>query len=470
MKQTRKSNTTPLNNFEHAVELSGDAVFTTDNAGLFTYVNPEFTHLYGFTFEEVVGKQTPEILRSTYGQVTAEGDWKTLLRDGETKREIVNRSKDGHFIFIEGFSTPIRDEDGKETGHLVIQRNITEQKRSGEMEMAVYRIAEVALSSSGLEELFKSVHQIISDVISAKNFFIALYDESSNLIFFPYYVDQEDDVPTPRKPKRGMTEYVLRTGKSILVDRLNDDSLMRAGEIELIGKRSAIWMGVPLKIGKKTIGVMALQHYSDPKAYGPRELQMIEHISSQVAATIETKRASAALQASEQRFYALFARLMDGVYRSTHEGKFVEINDAMVRMFRYANKEEMLKIDIKKDLYFAADDRESHFLDTGQEKIEVFRMRRKDGTEVWVEDHGQYVHDAEGKVIYHEGILRDVTERIKIEESLRESEYRFRLVIEQTGQVVYDCDVQSGLREWSGAIEQVTGYKGDEFQSTDSAK
>ena len=121
------------------------------------------------------------------------------------------------------------------------------------------------------------------------------------------------------------------------------------------------------------------------------------------------------LQLNEERYRTLFDGILDGVYRSTHEGKFMDVNPAMVKMFGYADKEEMLAVDIKKDMYFSADERESLFLDTGQEKVEFFRMRRKDGTEIWVEDHGRYVHDENGNVNFHEGILRDVTSRRMIE-------------------------------------------------------
>ncbi len=101
----------------------------------------------------------------------------------------------------------------------------------------------------------------------------------------------------------------------------------------------------------------------------------------------------------------------DGVYRSSRAGRFVDVNPVMVSMFGYDSREEMLAVDIKKSLYFAPEERESFFLDTGQEKVDQFRMKRKDGSEIWVEDHGHYVHDQHGRVIFQEGILRDITER-----------------------------------------------------------
>jgi diguanylate cyclase (GGDEF)-like protein/PAS domain S-box-containing protein len=129
----------------------------------------------------------------------------------------------------------------------------------------------------------------------------------------------------------------------------------------------------------------------------------------------ERKRADEALRESEERHRSLFDRMLDGVYRSTHAGKFVDVNPAMVRMFGYSSKAEMLEVDIKKELYFAPEERGSHILDTGREEMDVYRMRRKDGSEIWVEDHGFYVHDQQGRIIYHEGMLREITERVQAE-------------------------------------------------------
>jgi PAS domain S-box-containing protein len=140
---------------------------------------------------------------------------------------------------------------------------------------------------------------------------------------------------------------------------------------------------------------------------------MIEDITEQ-------KRAEEKLRQSEERHRSLFDRMLDGVYLSTHEGRFVDVNPAFVKMFGYSNKQEMLDItDIRRELYFSAEERGSHVLDTGKEEVEIYRMRRKDGSEIWVEDHGRYVHDEQGRIIYHEGLLRDVTERVRAEQKLR---------------------------------------------------
>ncbi len=154
----------------------------------------------------------------------------------------------------------------------------------------------------------------------------------------------------------------------------------------------------------------------------------------------ERRRAQEAVRKSEERFRLLFEQMLDGFYMSTPDGKFVDINPALVKMFGYSSKEEMLRVDIPKELYFSVEERKSYVRDSGSEESDVYRMRRKDGTTIWVEEKGRYIRDSEGKVLFHEGILRDVTERKLAEEKLIESEKRYRFVAESMPEQVWTAD------------------------------
>ncbi len=89
-----------------AVETSGEVIFLTDRDGLITYINPEFSRLYGYAAEEVVGRTTPRILKS--GLMTPrdyELFWESLLNKQVVKGEWINKRKDGRLVTIEGLQT-----------------------------------------------------------------------------------------------------------------------------------------------------------------------------------------------------------------------------------------------------------------------------------------------------------------------------------------------------------------------------
>lgn len=133
----------------------------------------------------------------------------------------------------------------------------------------------------------------------------------------------------------------------------------------------------------------------------------------------DRKLAETALLDSEKLYRNLVETSLDGVYKSSHDGKFIEVNPAMVRMLGYETKEELMAIDIKTQLYFEPADRESLIQQELLEETGVYRLRRKDGSEIWVEDHAWYDFDENGNILFHEGILRDITDRKIAEDEIR---------------------------------------------------
>jgi len=140
----------------------------------------------------------------------------------------------------------------------------------------------------------------------------------------------------------------------------------------------------------------------------------------------ERKQTEKALAESEKKYRNLVESIPDGVYRSTPDGKFIDANPAMYKMLGYANKEELFAVDIKKQLYFDVSDRESAILQEELEEIAVYPLRKKDGSKLWVEDHGWLVMDEQNNIRYHEGILRDVTERRAAEILLKKNAEELR--------------------------------------------
>ena len=171
-----------------------------------------------------------------------------------------------------------------------VMRDITERLQNEKLREAVFAISETAYTISNMYNLYEKVHQEVSNLMPAKNFYIALLDEKQNVISFPYFVDEFDPPQEPKKPGRGLTEYVMRLGTPALIDAKKDLELREQGEVDLIGAPQAIWLGVPLKIEGKTLGVIVVQDYENEKAFSDYEVQILSFVAAQVAQVIERKR------------------------------------------------------------------------------------------------------------------------------------------------------------------------------------
>ncbi len=126
------------------------------------------------------------------------------------------------------------------------------------------------------------------------------------------------------------------------------------------------------------------------------------------------------LKKVEEKYQDLFNNSIDGIYKSTEAGKFIEVNASLVEMLGYDSKEELLNIDIKSKLYFDISERDQQWSMANRtlKKSDFYRLRKKDGSEIWVEDHGRNVFADDGKTIYYEGILRDVSDKKKHDDVL----------------------------------------------------
>ncbi len=169
-------------------------------------------------------------------------------------------------------------------------RDITERKRSEQVQAAIYRISEAANSPIGLQDLFTTIHAILNGLMAAENMFIALYESEKNLITFPYFVDQFDAAPEPRQPSAGLTEFVLRTQQPQLVTPERFDYLVEQGEVTNIGTPSVDWLGVPLKVEGRIIGVLGTQTYQLGLRFGKEENDIVNFVSDQVAMAVYRKR------------------------------------------------------------------------------------------------------------------------------------------------------------------------------------
>ncbi len=178
----------------------------------------------------------------------------------------------------------------------VLRQQVLQRQRGERLQAALFRIAELANTSESLDKFYASMHKVISGLLYARNFYIALMDEENGQLAFPYSVDDVDCNRPPRAHGRGATEYVMRHATPLLATPADIDRLCALGEISHFGARSVCWLGVPLIWGGNAMGVLALQSYLPEHTYNERDQELLTFVSYHIANALQRKQAAASLK------------------------------------------------------------------------------------------------------------------------------------------------------------------------------
>jgi len=376
--------------------------------GLFTEPNDNALRLYGLSKEELLKVGPADLSPPTQpnGRPSAEmaaEKMQEALEGGAPVFEWTHLHAKGNEIFCE--VRLVRLPDASRTLIRASIVDIAERKYNELLQIAVSNISNAALSALDLQELIREIHQIIETLMPADNFYLALYDEVRDLLTFPYYVDEFDTAWEPQKPGRGLTGYVLQTGKPLLATQNVINTLERSGEVELMGPKGNDWIGVPLKSGEKSIGVMVVQTYDENISLTEQHRDTLAFVGRQVASALESKQ-------SELELRALFSAMDDVIFIVDKDTRYLRIaptNPAGL----YRPPDELLgkRMDeiLPKEISGYFHDAINRALE-GKETVNIEYSLEIDGKNVWF--YASLSKLAENQVYW---IARDITERKQAE-------------------------------------------------------
>jgi PAS domain S-box-containing protein len=409
---------------EQIFQSSPDPLIITDANFRGQCINQEFQTMFGYSAAETLGRPIDEIIFPP--DRAAEAQWiaQCLQRGEPLTLETQRRCKDGTLLDVCVSSAPLII-DGRAVAFYAIYRDISERKRAEALSSALYRIAEKASAAQDMQQFFASIHGIVDELMCARNFSIAIHDPESELLSFPYFVDEQEPAPVPAKLGNGLIEYVLRTGEPLLCTPELAAHLQQRGEVELTTPAPLQWLGVPLKVNQNIFGALVLKSYSKDTHFHERDKDILALVAQQLAAAIDRKRNEQSLRRSEIRYRSLVQTAVYGIYRSSLQGNFLDVNPALIGMLGYNDALEVLALDPQKDVFVVPAEYNrlvDEFRRNGRMDGFEVRWKRKDGNTITVRISGRAVAGGDEPSDVLEAIAEDITERRVLEDQFRQSQ------------------------------------------------
>jgi len=311
---------------------------------------------------------------------------------------------------------PIK-KDGITVYVITIIRNIADSVRTRNMATSLYRIARTPFVSSDSRELYRELHGIIKVLFPAAILSIVLYDDNTGTMIDPLTGELHGKVTAADPVFEELERQVIRTGTTVLI--YSNSALQRqrkSGEVKSAGSLISAWIGTPLRINAKTIGVLSLKPNKLGMQFTEKHREILEFVSDQVAMLIERKRILVSQRESEEKYRNLVESASDGIV-IIQDSRIVFANKELIRILGFET-DEVTDSKFGK-FFFSQEDAAKYEIESREIDLEkaVFskrRLKKKDGSVLYVELNRSattYMGN-QAELVF----IRDITERQKAEE------------------------------------------------------
>ena len=458
--------------------------------GSIVVVSGTYAKMFGYTVEELIGKPVLELIapevRDAVADITRQHD--------AAPYETVGLRKDGSRFAIEAAGR-ICTHRGQ-SARIAAVRDITARKqmeeevgRKNRFLSLLHQLGHSLSTLASPADIPERISTLIGQVFDNRNLYIALFDEATGGVSFPIYriAGEIRDNLVQRPLGNGLTEYVIRTRTPLLISDRMHEALAERG-IALIGTPSRCYLGAPMLIGDRVLGVIAVQDYEQANAYDSSHVELLSTIASDAAIALsnvrllesirgelaERQRVEVAMRESEarlthameqaqlaywemdaatntftfnDRFYALYATTAEreGGYRMTAED--------YARKFLPPEEQHVIPEDIAKLMSGEID-----------ELKQEHHIRRREGELRDIVVRIAVLRDASGRVVGTRGSNQDITARKRAEAALKESEERFQHFMDRLPGLAYIKDANGRVLFANNGFANYLGMEWQNFQ------
>jgi PAS domain S-box-containing protein len=283
---------------------ASDLIQITDATGQFVFVNKAWYNTLEYSSENIRMIRLQDVVHpdaaATFGSMLD----KAAIEGAVSNFETCFVSRSGRKINLRG-SISYGFEEGKPATYRAVLHDITEQIRSEKSQTLYYNLSRLTVNSTNLEVLYHNFYMELKKTIEVDSFLIALRNEKDQSVYFPYYVNS-DYAPDEGIQGRAFAEYALTFDRPMFFYHDMLQRIVQSNDIPTEGVLPQTWMGVPLKIDQRVIGMIVLQSYKDCKMYNKRDLDLLNFISGQLATAIQRTQNQEKINEQNARLQAIF--------------------------------------------------------------------------------------------------------------------------------------------------------------------
>jgi PAS domain S-box-containing protein len=461
--------------YREIFENAGEGIFQSTPGGRYIAANPALARMHGFDSPEELMRGRTDISRDAYVDPARREEFKRLLESKGSVREFEFQlsRKDGSKISVSVNARVVRDENGVVQYYEGTAQDITERK-TAEVRSAAF--ASLARKLSGTSTQLEAA-QIIVD--TARELFgwdacnLDLCDPALDRVEPMLNLDTIDGKlvnVTPLIKNGALTRRMRR------VIEHGPELILRKGPVEFdrdalpvgdIARPSASIMAVPVLHAAKVIGLLSIQSYTS-NAYDQASLAHLEALADHCGEALNRIRAEQSLRESEERFRQMAEQFEDVIWIADRDFEHIlYINPAYERVFGRSRESVFESFDSSLEMVHPEDRISVQQMLTRQkrgacEPLE-YRIVRPDGSMRWILRRSFPIRDENGRILRIAGISQDVTKRKRAESQLRESEERYRDLVENSTELICTHDLNGVVLSTNPAACAALGCELDEL-------
>jgi len=420
--------------FVNLLESLANGVVVAEPAGTIIYSNSFLERMFGYERGELLGQSVEALisaeLRELHVRHRTHYNTSPERRLMGAGRDLLACRKDGSAFPVEVGLSPVQTTDGMRI--VAIVTDITERKRAERQSVLQKDVALVLSRAESIQHVAPSLVETIASALGWRFGGLWLVDSEGGLLFNVAVWS----APGTRAPafEAASRRLSFRIGECFLgrvwaagkpewvSDLAAIHEYLRVREAAASGLHSALVL--PILVGSQTLGVLeflALESRSRDEGM----IEIVSAVGSQIGQFIERKRSERALGISEERYQSLFENAVFGIFRSTLSGSLLDVNPAMVAMLGYDRVDEVLALNLNRDVYKNPQDRRRLIKESETtDRFAGFEVewKTKTGSPIQVRLSGRSVRAKDGSLAGLEAIAEDVTQRRLLEQQYRQAQ------------------------------------------------